>query len=438
MTTETGERRGTLGLLAVSSIGIGGMVGGGIFAVLGLAVQLTRGGAPLAFALAGVVALLTSYSYAHLSVTFRSEGGTVEFLNRAFGPGLASGAANILLWISYVVMLSLYAAAFGSYGASFLPAAWHALVRHILISAVVVGLTLLNLAGSSAVGRAETWIVAIKIAILGLFVAAGLWSVDTARLAPAQWSRPLSLVAGGMLIFLAYEGFELIANAAVDARSPERTLPRAFFGSVLFVIVLYVLVAAVTVGQLPVARIVAARDYALAAAAEPFFGRAGFSLIAAAALLSTASAINATLYGATRVSYIIAREGELPEVLERKMWHRPVEGLLVTSGLTLLVANLFDLSSISMMGSAGFLLIFAAVNVANVRCADRTGSRRWISATAVVACLLALAALLVRTAMDTPAKLTVLAAMLALSVGIEASYRRYRKRRKKVVKFPRR
>lgn len=433
MATETGGRQGTLGLLAVASIGIGGMVGGGIFAVLGLAVQLTRGGAPLAFALAGLVALLTSYSYARLSVTYRSEGGTVEYLNRAFGTGLASGAANILLWISYVVMLSLYATAFGSYGASFLPAAAHALGKHVLISAVVVGLTLLNLAGSSAVGRAETWIVGIKISILGLFVGAGLCSMDTGRLAPAQWSGPLSLVAGGMLIFLAYEGFELIANAAADARSPERTLPRAFFGSVLFVIVLYVLVAAVTVGQLPLPRIVAARDYALAAAARPFFGRSGFSLIAAAALLSTASAINATLYGAARVSYIIAREGELPEVLERKVWHRPIEGLLVTSGLTLLVANLFDLSSISMMGSAGFLLIFAAVNFANVRCAGETGSRRWISMTAVIACLAALAALLVRTAMDRPARLAVLVAMVGLAVTIEASYRRYRRKRCQVL-----
>jgi amino acid transporter len=115
------KTRSRLTFLEVMAIGIGGMVGGGIFAVLGLAAQLDRGGTPVAFFLAGVVALLTSYSYAHLSVKYFSAGGTVEFLNQAFGPGLITGTLNILLWISYMVMLSLYVFAFGSYGASFFP-----------------------------------------------------------------------------------------------------------------------------------------------------------------------------------------------------------------------------------------------------------------------------------------------------------------------------
>lgn len=89
------------------------MVGGGIFAVLGLSVELAKGGAPVAFLIAGIVALVTSYSYARLSVTYPSQGGTVAFLDRAFGPGLLTGSANILLWISYIVMLSLYSYAFG-------------------------------------------------------------------------------------------------------------------------------------------------------------------------------------------------------------------------------------------------------------------------------------------------------------------------------------
>ena len=112
-----------LGLWAVVAIGVGGMVGGGIFAVLGLAVQLAHGGTPEAFALAGVVALLTTYSYAKLSVAYPSRGGTVTFLDRVFGAGMFTGSLNVLLWLSYVVMLSLYAFAFGSYGATFLPRA---------------------------------------------------------------------------------------------------------------------------------------------------------------------------------------------------------------------------------------------------------------------------------------------------------------------------
>jgi amino acid transporter len=97
----------SIGYWSVVAIGVGGMVGGGIFAVLGLAVQLAKGGTPVAFAIAGVVALVTAYSYAKLSVAFPSQGGTVEFLNQAFGVGLITGGLNILLWVSYVIMQAI-------------------------------------------------------------------------------------------------------------------------------------------------------------------------------------------------------------------------------------------------------------------------------------------------------------------------------------------
>jgi amino acid transporter len=414
--------RRAIGYWGAVAIGVGGMVGGGIFAVLGLAVELAHGGTPVAFVLAGVVALLTTYSYVRLSLALPSQGGTVTFLNRAFGTGLATGALNVLLWLSYVVMLSLYAFAFGSYAAALMPGGGP-FEKHLAISAVIVLATGLNSIGSRVLGEAETWIVGIKVAILLFFVAVGLFGLDPGRLSPAAWTGPVQLFAGGMIIFLAYEGFELIANTAGDLGEPERTLPRAYYSAVLFVIALYVLVAAVAVGNLPVPQIVQARDYALAQAARPFLGQAGFTLIAIAALLSTASAINATLYGAARLSYVIARDGELPEVLEHKIWSKPLEGLFLTAIVTLLVANLFDLSSISTMGSAGFLLIFGAVNAANLRMVNRTGSNRWIPLAGLLACAVALAALLWHTWTTSPARILVLAAMVVLSVAIEIVYR---------------
>jgi hypothetical protein len=413
---------GKIGFWAVVAIGVGGMVGGGIFAVLGLAVQLAHGGTPVAFALAGVVALLTTYSYTKLSVAYPSRGGTVTFLDRVFGSGMLTGSLNVLLWLSYVVMLSLYAFAFGSYGATFLPQAWQGIGRHALISLSVITIGGLNLLSAELIGRAESWIVGLKVVILLFFVGAGMTGINTAQLAPGSWSPPLQLAAGGMIIFLAYEGFELIANTAQDVDDAARTLPRAYFTAVGFVIALYVLVAVVTVGNLSVDKIVAAKDYALAEAARPFLGQAGFTLIAIAAMLSTASAINATLYGAARLSYSIARDGELPATLERKVWGEPLEGLLITAGMTLLIANIFDLTSIATLGSAGFLLIFAAVNAANARHASHAGSRGWISVVGAVACLVALGALIWQTTTTSPAKLLILAAMLALALAIEGAY----------------
>lgn len=420
----TTEKRGALGYWSVLSIGIGGMVGGGIFAVLGLAVQLAHGGTPIAFALAGIITLVTAYSYVKLSVRYPSQGGTVEFLNQAFGAGLLTGGLNVLLWLSYIVMLSLYAYAFGSYGASFFPEAAQLVWKHIFISGAIVLFTGLNILGAKKVGESETYIVLLKITILLVFLGAGLWTMNLQRLEPAAWSAPVQLIAGGMIIFVAYEGFELIANTAENVKNPRKTLPLAYYSAVGFVILLYVLVSLVTVGNLPVSDIVSARDYALAEAARPFLGSIGFAMIAVAALLSTGSAINATLYGTARVSYVIAKDGELPEKLEDKVWNRPIEGLLITSGLTLLVANLFDLSSISTMGSSGFLLIFAAVNVANARLSSATVSRKWISILGAVLCLAALAILVGQRAMTAPKELFVLAVMIGLAFVIEAVYRR--------------
>ena len=215
----------------------------------------------------------------------------------------------------------------------------------------------------------------------------------------------------------------MIANTADDVRNAANTLPRAYYTAVGFVIALYILIALVTVGNLAVDKIVAAKDYALAEAARPFLGQTGFTLIAAAAMLSTASAINATLYGAARLSYCIARDGELPAKLERKVWGQPVEGLLITAGLTLFVANTFDLTSISTLGSAGFLLIFAAVNTANALHARKTKSRAWISTVGAITCVAALGALVWQTATTAPAKLWVLVVMIALAVTIEGGYR---------------
>jgi amino acid transporter len=417
------SRNGNLGFWEVTAIGVGGMVGGGIFAVLGLSVALAGGGAPIAFLIAGIVALVTSYAYSRLSVTYPSQGGTVAFLDRAFGPGLLTGSTNILLWISYIVMLALYAYAFGSYGASLLPPASRYFWKHVLITGSVVVITMLNLMSAKLIGEAEDWIVLVKLAILLLFIAVGIWGVDGTRLVPSTWSSPQNLVAGGMIIFLAYEGFELIANTAQDVTNAHEILPRAYYSGVGFVIILYVLVSIVTVGTLPISKIVDAKDYALAEAARPFLGQTGFLLIAVAAMLSTASAINATIYGAARLSYIIAKDGELPQALERKAWGKPIEGLLITAGMTMLIANLADLSSLSTMGSAGFLLIFAAVNGANVVLADETQSRRWLSLIGVGLCLCALASLLWQTARSSPRQLWILLVMAGAAFTIEIAFR---------------
>ncbi len=415
----------SLGLAALVSIGIGGMVGGGIFSVLGLTVQVAGAGAYLSFVVAGTVAALTGVSYARLSVALRSRGGTTTFLDRAFGRRIA-GPLNLLLWLSYFVMLALYAVAFGAYFAALLGLDPNGIWRRILGSAVIVAFAAFNLLGARVIGRAESVLVYFKLSVLLVFVVGGLFTADTARIAPSSFPSLGVIVYAGALIFLGYEGFELIANAAEDARDPERTLPRAYMIAIGSVIVLYVLVAIVAVGNLTPAAIVTERDYALAVAAQPFLGAAGFKLIAVAAVVSTASAINATLYGSAKFTYLMARHGELPARLGEPIWDRPIGGLIATTLGTLLIVNTVNIAGISLMGSAGFLIVFVGVNLAAARLVAGTRARIGLALAGAVACAGSLAALIAYTATHDPAQLGILAALLVTAAVGELVFQRGR------------
>jgi uncharacterized protein len=419
------NKRG-LGTFSTLSIGIGGMVGGGIFAVTGLTVEVTKGSAPIAFLIAGIVALLTSYSYLKLTLRYPGEGGSVAFLNQAFGGGVVTGAASILLLLSYVVLLAVYAYAFGSYGATFFPEQDRELWRHVLISAVIIGLVVVNIFGASLVIRSENFFNGVKMILLGVFIVAGFMTpMDWARLGPEHFVSPLGLIAGAMLIFLNYEGFELIANASKEVADPQRSLPIAYVGGVSIVILLYVLIAVVVVGHLGFSQVAKASDTALSVAAQDIMGRAGFIAIAVAALMATSSAINATFFGTGRLAYIIAKAGQLPAELERSLRGQHFEGTLITAVLALVIANLVPLEAIATMGSAGFLLLFMAVNLANVRLAGETDSRAWISLLAGLSTLIALVVLCVEVD-ENPATrhhLWILAGMILASFFIEIVYR---------------
>jgi amino acid transporter len=414
MAREHGED-GSLGLAALVAIGIGGMVGGGIFSVLGLTVEVAGAGAYVSFVIGGVVAALTGFSYSRLSVIVRGPGGTAVFLDRAFGTGVA-GPLNLLLWLSYFVMLGLYAVAFGSYMATLLGLDPNGVWREILASGVILCFAALNLAGARVVGRAESVLVYFKLAVLLLFSLGGLASVDTARVSPAAFPSIAAIVYAGTLIFLAYEGFELIANASEDARDPRRTLPRAYAIAIGVVICLYVLVAFVAVGNLSAKAIGSERDYALAAAARPFLGQAGFKLIAIAAVVSTGSAINATLYGSAKFTYVMAHDGELPEALGRPLWNRPIGGLVATTLGTLVIVNTVNIQGISLMGSTGFLVVFAAVNLANARLGAENRLTTITAYAGAGACLASLAALVVYAATHIPGQLGVLGGLIAAAV----------------------
>ena len=383
------------------SIGIGGMVGGGIFAVLGLAVSLSKGGTPVAFLFAGIIALLTAYAYAKLSKTYPESGGTVNFVHQQFGDGIFGGSINNLLWISYIVMLALYASAFGSYAAELIDLTGSKNVDiRLFQSGIIILALIINYLSIKLVGEIESVSVVVKLGILLLFIGIGFYGFSAHpenlhQLNPKNWESPLHLLTGGMVIFVAYEGFELIANSVSDLEHRDKNTEKAYFWAVGFVVVLYVLIAIVTVGSLPFQDIAAAKDYVLAKAAEPMLGQIGFTIIAITAMISTFSAINATILGSSRVNYEIATDDELPRYFCHQFWHKPV-GLLITAILSIVLVNCFNLESISTAGSAGFLFIFAVVNYIGYKKHKVLASKQIIHFLGLILCSIAYLALMLQ------------------------------------------
>jgi len=425
-TNVPGARAGSAQIIMVAavSIGIGGMVGAGIFSILGVVAQTAGNAMWLAFAIGGVVALLSTYSYAKLGATFPSAGGAVHFLVKSFGDGVLAGGLNLFMWAGYIISLALYATAFGGYAATFVTTAASPLLVKSLGVAAVVLLTLVNAFGARLMGRWETVIVAVKLAILVLFAAVGLWFIRPGYLSPELWPESASILFGAGVLFIGYEGFGLVTNAAADMREPRKMLPRALYTSVLLVIALYLAVSLTVTGNLSDYEIEQSKDYALAEAAKPFLGQFGFRLIAIAALFSTASAINATLFGAANVCYMIARDGGLPAGLSRTEWRGATGGLVLTAVLVLAVMLSFDLSGIAMMGSAAFLLIYAAVNAGHLKVLKQTGASAplvWLSLLTCLAMFVVLCAYIVR---EQPRALAALVAIAAASFLAEWAYRR--------------
>ena len=375
MSDDTENRK--LDLKEVVAMGVGAMVGGGIFSVLGLAMGQAGHAAPLSFALGGIIALLTGISYARLGLHFRSDGGSFTYLEQAFRHPNIAGLGGWLLLVGYIGTLGLYAFTFGAYGSALLGSSNNPAMHHLLESLVLLAFLGINLYGVKEAGTTELVIVTLKVLILLLFAIIGFTTIHGDHLLPVFDKGQLGVIMGAALIFVAYEGFELIPNAVNEMQQPERNLRLGILLSILITITIYVLVSLVAVGNLTPDEIARYGEYALAQAARPFLGQAGFVLIGIAALFSTSSAINATLFGTARLGVEMARKRELPAVfsLRRRQDHIPWVSLSAITAVTLAFVNAADLTIISSFSSSTFLMIFFAINLSAWRLRSKIGIR---------------------------------------------------------------
>ena len=295
---------------------------------------------------------------------------------------------------------------------------WLAPALAILVVAAFLGI---NLFGAATSGRVELAIVGAKVAILALFAVAGILTVQADHMLPVFNQGLAAPVVAAGLIFVAYEGFELIPNAIQEMRHPERDLKRGLILAILITSFIYVVVSLVALGNLTPAQVAKDQEYALAVAARPMLGEAGFVLIGIAALMSTASAINATLFGSARLAMVMAAEHALPRVFSMRERTRDVPwvSLVVLSVLTGVFLLLADLTVISSFASAVFLTIFAAVNLSAWRLRARIAIRAAVPLAGALFSLAALAVLLWHTWQVDRISLAWIGGFFLAAIGLE-------------------
>jgi len=414
----------SVSLWSAVSLGIGAMVGAGIFALLGQAGQIAGNAVWISFIAGGCIALLSGYSIGRLGARFPSSGGFVEYLVQGYGQGVFSGAVSVMMYLSSMVAVSLIARTFGSYAYELLAKGQPHIWVEIFTASIIISFVLINLRGASSMASIENLFVFIKLTALAIFAIAGIATMEPARMS-LSLSPPIHMVFFSLAItFFAYEGFRIITNAAEDMPNPQKNLPRAIMISIGIVMVLYVAVSFAVFGNLDTDQVVKAKDYALAEAARPAFGAAGFIIMAITALLSTSSAINASLYAVTNVTYRLAVLGELPAAFGKPIGHSR-GGLVISSAAILLMAVLFDLSAIAAIGAVSTLMIHLTVHIGHLRLLPKTkASDAWVWA-AIVTNASAIALSTIYLSQKNPSILLWIAGFVGLSFAIELSLRTF-------------
>ena len=375
-------------------MGIGAMVGAGIFALLGEASTIAGSAVYISFVIGGIVALSSAYSLGKLGAAFPSSGGIIEYLTQSYGIGYFSGSMSIMLYLSAIVSLSLIAEAFSNYAITFLPGTASTLWQPFLSTAIVVLFVLINLGGAKDVAILERLTVGLKFVILSVFSIAGILVINTDLLSPDHYPPTSNIFYSLAITFFAFEGFRVITNTAEDMPRPSSTLPKSMMASVFIVMLLYVAISFAVFGNLPVEKVVAAKDFALAQAALPTFGSIGFTIVTITALVATASAINANLYSVTNVTYQLAKDGELPEVFGEPIAHSR-EGLVISGILVIVLSLAFDLSVIAAVGSISVLFVHAVTHVGHLRIISKTTASYFLVFLAALFCFIAMVLALV-------------------------------------------
>ena len=372
------KRNKALGLPELIAIALGGMVGGGIFTILGISVAMVGVFTPLAIILGGIIASLSAYSYVKLGVYYKDEGATYSFYKKTF-PSSPFAASLIGWWVifGYISTLALYAYTFASYaisGFAFADSEW---VRKLVAGAVIFTFAFINIWSVKGMGKIEDIMVYSKLVILAVISFALINNSQTTLPVLLQNNNDtsiLSILIVASITFVAYEGFQLVINAVNEMENPEKNIPKAIYSALFLAVLIYVVISLGAILAIPFSDIIQNKEYALASGAENVLGHWGTDLVILGALLATSSAISGTVFGASRQIAVIAHDGYFPEILAQRINTIPVYAIISMALLAFLLVLSGNLELILEFGSITFLLVSLLMAYANYTIRDVTNS----------------------------------------------------------------
>ncbi|WP_024791305.1 APC family permease [Lebetimonas sp. JS032] len=371
-----------LGFKELLAIGIGGMIGGGIFTILGISVSIAGFLAPFSIALGGVLAFFAGYAYVKLGVYYKDEGATYAFFKRTFAN--SHFAAAIIGWYTvfgYISTIALYAYTFSSYSISLMSFGENEIIRKIIAILIVWTFAAINLWSVRGMGEVEDVIVYLKLFILFIisFILFYFSKYDFhsfIRVLSSDFKNTpfLNILMVSSVTFVAYEGFQLIINGVKDMEEPDKNIPRAIYSAIFIVSMIYFIIALASVLSIDKNELIRNKEAALAVGMKSIVGEWGGALVIFSAILATTSAINSTLFGSSRQLARIADDGYMPKILSFRKGTIPSYSIVTMAFVASLLIIIGNLRLILEFGSITFLLVSFLMSLANFKIKDKTNS----------------------------------------------------------------
>ncbi|QWE05182.1 APC family permease [Polynucleobacter sp. JS-JIR-II-50] len=419
-----------ISLFSATALGIGGMMGAGLFSLLGTASAHAGSYIPLAFLLGAIAASFSVYSYAKLGATFPSSGGAATFTVMSFGPGVLSGGLNIFQYVSYLIAAALYAAGFSEYANTLLGGNLSPLEVKLMGAGIVIFCAGINLLGTDIVGTVETLAIGFVTLALLLFSAEGIHVADVGAFKMSSWSINGIAIATGIL-YINYQGFGVVTNSSNAMHAPHKELPLAMFSALILVTIAYVLVSTAAILLLSPAQMALYSGHVLADAAQIVAGKAGFVVIGVSALLACAAALNATIFAASNIAADMTRKSSVSKVLSDEVLNTEFRALTISAILVIGLALAFPLDVVGKMASLAFLLVYAAITYGHIRVRNQTGAKLWPLWAAIIINLSLFATLFINVIETAPNSAIALVIALIGSFAIEATSRKFLRKKLK-------